>query len=58
MQCADCIIKRDHSHILTSLLRLHAIPPDGILGAVIGIVVVALVWAAVRGIREYRYPND
>jgi len=39
-------------------MRLHAIPSDGILGGVIGIVVVALVWAAVRGIREYCYPND
>ena len=29
-----------------------------ILGGGIGIVVVALVWAAVRGIREYRYPDD
>ena len=39
-------------------MRLHAIPPDGILGGVIGIVVVAPVWASVRGIREYRYPDD
>lgn len=29
-----------------------------ILGGVVGIVVVAIVWAMVRGIREYRYPDD
>ena len=29
-----------------------------ILGGAIGIVVVLLVWAMVRGIREYRYPED
>ena len=27
-----------------------------ILGGVIGILVVAIVWRSVRGIREYRYP--
>ncbi len=29
-----------------------------ILGGAIGLVVVAVVWATVRGIREYRYPDD
>lgn len=29
-----------------------------ILGGVIGAIVVILVWAFVRGIREYRYPDD
>lgn len=29
-----------------------------ILGGIIGTMVVVLVWALVRGIREYRYPND
>lgn len=29
-----------------------------ILGGIIGIAVVLIVWATVRGIREYRYPED
>ncbi len=29
-----------------------------ILGGVIGIIVVLVVWAMVRGIRDYRYPED
>ena len=29
-----------------------------ILGGGVGIVVVCMVWLMVRGIREYRYPED